>query len=60
MQHVRMHYVYMYVYTFMCINICTCIRMCTVCVCTVYPEMLAVIKFGNLPEILQKCIIGGI
>ena len=27
---------------------------------TVYLEILAVIKFGNLPEIWQKCIIGGI
>ena len=25
-----------------------------------YPELLVVIKFGNLPEIWQKCIIGGI
>ena len=24
---------------------------------TEYPEILAVIKFGNLPEIWQKCII---
>ena len=27
---------------------------------TVYPEILAVIKFGDLPQIWQKCIIGGI
>ena len=27
---------------------------------TVYPEILVVIKFGDLPEIWQKCIIGGI
>ena len=27
---------------------------------TVYPEILAVIKFGDLPEIWRKCIIGGI
>ena len=27
---------------------------------TVYPEILAVIKFGDLPEIWPKCIIGGI
>ena len=27
---------------------------------TIYPEILAVIKFGDLPEIWQKCIIGGI
>ena len=27
---------------------------------TVYLEILAVIKFGDLPEICQKCIIGGI
>ena len=27
---------------------------------SVYPEILVVIKFGHLPEIWQKCIIGGI
>ena len=27
---------------------------------TVYPEILAVIKFGDLPEIWQKCIIGSL
>ena len=27
---------------------------------TVYLEILAVIKFGDLPEIWPKCIIGGI
>ena len=27
---------------------------------TVYLEILAVIKFGDLPQIWQKCIIGGI
>ena len=27
---------------------------------TVYLEILAVIKFGNLPKIWQQCIIGGI
>ena len=27
---------------------------------TVHPEILAVIKFGDLPEIWQKSIIGGI
>ena len=27
---------------------------------SVYPEILTVIKFVNLPEIWQKCIIGGI
>ena len=27
---------------------------------TVYPEKFAVIKFGDLPEIWQKCIFGTI
>ena len=27
---------------------------------TIIPEILAVIKFHDLPEIWQKCIIGGI
>ena len=27
---------------------------------TVHPEILAVIKFGNLPKIWPKCIIGGV
>ena len=27
---------------------------------TIYLEILVVIKFGDLPEIRQKCIVGGI
>ena len=34
--------------------------MYTIFLNTVYPEILAVIKFDDLPEMWQKCNIGGI
>ena len=40
--------------------ICPFKYMQTYIIHTVYPEILVVIKFGDLPQIQQKCIIGGI
>ena len=51
-------YTYMHTYVLLCTFFPNVYKHMNVY--TVYPEILSVIKFGNLPKIWQKCIIGGI